>query len=55
MTGIQVSAPGKVILHGEHAVVYGKTAIAVSVGLRTTMDVEVIEVMRIYLDRNKFN
>ena len=55
MADIRVSAPGKVILHGEHAVVYGKTAIAVSVGLRTTMDVEVMEVMRIYLDRNKFN
>ena len=41
MADIRVSAPGKVILHGEHAVVYGKTAIAVSVGLRTVLDVKV--------------
>ncbi|OQV22136.1 putative Mevalonate kinase [Hypsibius exemplaris] len=35
---IKVSAPGKIILHGEHAVVYQKTAIALSLGLRTRLD-----------------
>ncbi|KAI1376504.1 mevalonate kinase [Hypoxylon crocopeplum] len=35
MPAFMVSAPGKVIVFGEHAVVYGKAAIAASVSLRS--------------------
>ncbi|KAL6258837.1 hypothetical protein P5V15_010783 [Pogonomyrmex californicus] len=38
MAQIKVSAPGKVILYGEHAVVYGKTAVASSLSLRTNAE-----------------
>jgi len=35
MPSFMVSAPGKVIVFGEHAVVYGKSAIAASISLRS--------------------
>jgi mevalonate kinase len=39
MAAVETFAPGKVILHGEHAVVYGTKAIAISLGLNTTVSI----------------
>ena len=37
---ITASAPAKVILHGEHSVVYGKLALAASLDLRTKVTIK---------------
>eukprot|EP00730_Choanoeca_flexa_P015633 TRINITY_DN7223_c0_g1_i4.p1 TRINITY_DN7223_c0_g1~~TRINITY_DN7223_c0_g1_i4.p1 ORF type:complete len:410 (+),score=101.21 TRINITY_DN7223_c0_g1_i4:75-1304(+) len=41
MRAAVASAPGKVILHGEHAVVHGKEAVAAALDLRTTAAITV--------------
>ncbi|XP_073845831.1 mevalonate kinase [Musca autumnalis] len=40
MLNFQVKSPGKIILHGEHAVVYHKPALAAVVGVGTTLKFE---------------
>ncbi|KAI1338976.1 mevalonate kinase [Xylariaceae sp. FL0016] len=46
MPPFMVSAPGKVIVFGEHAVVYGKAAIAASISLRSYLHVTTLSKSR---------
>ncbi|RZF34507.1 hypothetical protein LSTR_LSTR011749 [Laodelphax striatellus] len=52
---IKVSAPGKLILFGEHSVVYGRTALAASINRRTSLELcENVE-NRITITMNKID
>ncbi|KFD63412.1 hypothetical protein M514_08322 [Trichuris suis] len=46
---INISAPGKIILFGEHAVVYGRTAVAGCIDLRTYINLFTSADGRVYL------
>lgn len=52
---LHVAAPGKVILCGEHAVVYGKSAIACSLGLLTTGSIRLSDSLTLIMDNFNFN
>ncbi|CAO3668672.1 unnamed protein product [Rhizopus stolonifer] len=50
-----VSAPGKVILFGEHSVVYQKTAVAASLGLRSYLYLEHVDSTKVRLNLPDLN
>ena len=52
MEKVTASAPGKIILFGEHSVVYGKPAIAASIDIRTKVEAERLEENRIKIEAN---
>jgi mevalonate kinase len=45
---IEISSPGKVILCGEHSVVYGKKALATSINLRTRLTAQLVANSQIF-------
>ena len=47
------SAPGKVVLFGEHAVVYGHPAISASISQRTTVTVRALDEPGLHLNRRR--
>ncbi|KAL0979706.1 hypothetical protein UPYG_G00188500 [Umbra pygmaea] len=50
-----VSAPGKAILHGEHAVVHGKVALAVSLNLRTYLQLQATSSSKVCINLPNIN
>eukprot|EP00043_Microstomoeca_roanoka_P017466 m.182300 g.182300 ORF g.182300 m.182300 type:complete len:390 (+) comp16639_c7_seq5:85-1254(+) len=54
-TVIHASAPGKLILHGEHAVVHGKLAVAASLDLRASLTLSVVEDPVIHLQLSELD
>ena len=55
MSNITVSAPGKCILFGEHAVVYGQPAVAVAIDQRITVKIQVSQTGTWLLDGNRLD
>ena len=55
MDEVVASAPGKVVLFGEHAVVYGHPAIAASIAQRTTVTLRPVEGSGINIGRVQVN
>ena len=55
MDEVVASAPGKVVLFGEHAVVYGHPAISASISQRTTVTVRAMDEPGLHLNRMKVN
>lgn len=55
MDEVVASAPGKVVLFGEHAVVYGHPAISTSISQRITVTLRPMEERGIHLNRAKIN
>jgi mevalonate kinase len=52
---VVTSAPGKIILFGEHVVVHGRTAIATSLDLRTYAKVESVDTDSVSLELPDIN